>query len=354
MTIFNGLSESGESKKLNSKIEKQIENASKKDKKIYKVLLLGASDSGKSTISKQIKILNKNGFSQEEIMTFIPVIRRNLLESAKTLVKIIVQKGINLDPLGTHNCEIIEKFNPTPGELINANIGQAITSLWSANSVRSCTYGNDSVLIDSAPYFFSRADEICSRHYVPTIDDILRSRNSTLGISEISFTLDHLQIRMFDVGGQRTERRKWIYCFENVNSIIFCVSLNDYDKKLYERAAPERNRLVESISLFDSIINSQWFMHSSIILFLNKFDLFRKKLEHVPFQDYFPQYEGKNSVKSITRYILWLFVNPSINRAKHNIYPHITTAVDTSNIKVVFSAVKETILQHSLKEAGMF
>lgn len=41
MTIFNGLSESGESKKLNSKIEKQIENASKKDKKIYKVLLLG-------------------------------------------------------------------------------------------------------------------------------------------------------------------------------------------------------------------------------------------------------------------------------------------------------------------------
>ncbi|EPY52379.1 heterotrimeric G protein alpha-2 subunit Gpa2 [Schizosaccharomyces cryophilus OY26] len=354
MVMIGGLSKEGDARKISNKIEKQIEAQRKKNRKTYKILLLGASDSGKSTISKQIKILNSNGFSQEEIMSFIPVIRRNLLDPAKTLIKLVRNEEIPLDPLNIHNCEIIEKFIPNPGELVSLDFGKAISDLWSVNNIRRCMYRNDSFLIDSAPYFFSRANAICSQDYVPTIDDILHSRNSTMGISEISFGIDHLQVRMFDVGGQRTERRKWIYCFENVNSIIFCVSLNDFDKKLYERHVANRNRLLESIGLFDSIINSQWFVQSSIILFLNKFDLFRKKLEYVPFIDHFPQYAGKNSVKSVTKFILWMFVNPSVNRQKHNIYPHITTAVDTSNIKVVFAAVKETILQHSLKEAGMF
>lgn len=40
--------------------------------------------------------------------------------------------------------------------------------------------------------------------------------------------------RMFDVGGQRSERKKWIHCFEGVTSIIFCVALSDYDLVLAE------------------------------------------------------------------------------------------------------------------------
>jgi guanine nucleotide-binding protein G(i) subunit alpha len=41
---------------------------------------------------------------------------------------------------------------------------------------------------------------------------------------------------MFDVGGQRSERKKWIHCFENVTSIIFCVALSEYDQVLLEEA----------------------------------------------------------------------------------------------------------------------
>ncbi|WBW73575.1 heterotrimeric G protein alpha-2 subunit Gpa2 [Schizosaccharomyces osmophilus] len=354
MVMIGTLSTDGDSRKVSHKIEKQIEAQHLKNRKTYKILLLGASDSGKSTVSKQIKILNANGFNQEEIMSFIPVVRRNLLDSAKMLMRFVGNEEVPLDPLNIHNCEIVERFIPNPGELVSTVFGKAIFDLWSVSNIRRCMYRNDSVLIDSAPYFFQRANDICSPDYVPSIDDILHSRNSTMGISEISFSLNHLQIRMFDVGGQRTERRKWIYCFENVNSIIFCVSLNDFDKKLYERNVADRNRLLESVALFDSIINSQWFVESSIILFLNKFDLFRKKLEYVSFTDHFPQYSGKTNVKGVTKFILWMFVNPSVNRLRHNIYPHITTAVDTSNIKVVFAAVTETILQHSLKEVGMF
>ena len=40
--------------------------------------------------------------------------------------------------------------------------------------------------------------------------------------------------RMVDVGGQRSERKKWIHCFEGVTAIVFCVSLSAYDLVLAE------------------------------------------------------------------------------------------------------------------------
>jgi guanine nucleotide-binding protein subunit alpha len=45
---------------------------------------------------------------------------------------------------------------------------------------------------------------------------------------------------MFDVGGQRSERKKWIHCFENVTSIIFCVALSEYDQVLLEENSQVR------------------------------------------------------------------------------------------------------------------
>ena len=46
---------------------------------------------------------------------------------------------------------------------------------------------------------------------------------------------------MFDVGGQRSERKKWIHCFENVTSIIFCVALSEYDQVLLEESSQVRS-----------------------------------------------------------------------------------------------------------------
>lgn len=40
--------------------------------------------------------------------------------------------------------------------------------------------------------------------------------------------------RMFDVGGQRSERKKWIHCFEGVTCIIFIAALSAYDMVLVE------------------------------------------------------------------------------------------------------------------------
>lgn len=96
---------------------------------------------------------------------------------------------------------------------------------------------------------------------------------------------------MFDVGGQRSERKKWIHCFENVTTILFLVAISEYDQLLFEDETV--NRMQEALTLFDSICNSRWFIKTSIILFLNKIDRFREKLPISPMKNYFPDYEGK-------------------------------------------------------------
>lgn len=61
---------------------------------------------------------------------------------------------------------------------------------------------------------------------------------------------------MFDVGGQRDERRKWIQCFNDVTAIIFVTACSSYNMVL--REDPTQNRLRESLDLFKSIWNNRY------------------------------------------------------------------------------------------------
>lgn len=60
---------------------------------------------------------------------------------------------------------------------------------------------------------------MASSQYMPTDQDILRSRVKTTGITETTFKVGELTYKLFDVGGQRSERKKWIHCFEVRDSI---------------------------------------------------------------------------------------------------------------------------------------
>lgn len=165
---------------------------------------------------------------------------------------------------------------------------------------------------------------------------MLRSRVKTTGITETTFIIGDLTYRMFDVGGQRSERKKWIHCFENVTTILFLVAISEYDQMLFEDETV--NRMQEALTLFDSICNSRWFVKTSIILFLNKIDRFKEKLPVSPMKDYFPDYEGGADYAAACDYILNRFV--SLNQAEHKqIYTHFTCATDTTQIRFVMAAV---------------
>jgi len=154
---------------------------------------------------------------------------------------------------------------------------------------------------------------------------------------------------MFDVAGQRSERKKWIHLFENATSIIFCVDLACYDRVLLEDL--NANRMMVSLALFDSVVNSRWFMHTSIILLFCNVGLFRQKLGCFPLSNYFPDYSGGNDVNRASKYILWRFIK--VNRADLTIYPHLTENSDASNVRLVFGAIKETVMQTALRDSGI-
>lgn len=198
--------------------------------------------------------------------------------------------------------------------------------------------------------FFDNINRISKPDYLPSNEDILRARIKTTGISETLFKSGLINIRMVDIGGQRPERKNWIKTFEGVTTIIFCVSLSEYDQFLIEESTV--NRLLESFQLFQSIVTSRWFTKTSIVLFLNKKDIFLRKISKIPLSNYFPDYEGGKDYSRATDYIKQKFLSLNVNKLQ--IYPYLTEATDTNNINLVFAAVKETVLTNSLKQSGLF
>ena len=96
---------------------------------------------------------------------------------------------------------------------VNTEIVSAIESLWHDPVIPSVMdRSSEFYLMDSATYFFSNIRKIGAPDYVPDEADVLRARTKTTGISETRFNMGQLSIHMFDVGGQRSERKKWIHC----------------------------------------------------------------------------------------------------------------------------------------------
>lgn len=186
---------------------------------------------------------------------------------------------------------------------------------------------------------------------MPNDQDVLRSRVKTTGITETTFIIGDLTYRMFDVGGQRSERKKWIHCFENVTTILFLVAISEYDQLLFEDETV--NRMQEALTLFDSICNSRWFIKTSIILFLNKIDRFKEKLPVSPMKNYFPDYEGGDDYAAACDYILNRFVSLNQHETKQ-IYTHFTCATDTTQIRFVMAAVNGMYIPDSMNFTASF
>jgi len=237
-------------------------------------------------------------------------------------------------------------------EDLTPELGHAIQALWKEPSVQAAYEKRATFqLPDSAAYFFTKIEQVARRDYIPNNDDILRARVRTTGIVENNFAIDGNNFQMFDVGGQRNERKKWIHCFESVTAVLFVAAISEYDQTCFEDETT--NRMTEALTLFDEISNSRWFEKTSIILFLNKRDLFAEKIRHVELTVAFPDYKGKiGDYDEAIKYITYQFEDRSRNKTK-TIYTHVTCATDTNNIHAVFNAVKDIIIRQSLNEAGL-
>lgn len=410
-------------KRINDAIEQGLNfrRANEKDK--MRLLLLGAGESGKSTVLKQLKLMHKGGFTQQERLQYSQIIWADLIQSMKILIvqarklkialecdkddspllkckHIVLQAnalgqidtgaaggvnflsdyvlkygerynrkrkmqstglalgmvGIGLNTLEDQGEEVLDDVDVP---LLNANqqysrfeIADAIRRLWEEDSgIKRCyDRSNEFQLETSVVYYFNNIYNFADPNYQCNDQDILNGRVKTTGITETDFVINSFKFQILDAGGQRLERRKWINCFENVTAILFVVAVSEYDQVLFE---DERvNRMRESIVLFDTLCNSQWFSNTPFILFMNKIDIFERKITKSPIRRHFADYSGPpDSYEDGIKYFEQTFLN--LNRTKRPIYVHRTCATDINSMKFVLSAVTDMIVQQNLKKSGL-
>lgn len=320
--------------------------------KSIKVLLLGAEESGKSTIMKQMKILYRGGYTKEEQLEYKAVVFGNILQAALAITSGMETLQIKFDtPTATEDGKKLQKMGDTVEEgTMPSELVEVLKSLWRDSGFQAAIERSaEFQLTDSAAYYLSDLDRISTPEYIPNDLDVLYARVKTTEIVEEQFILKDLNFRMFVGGGQRSDRKKWITCFEDASCIIFCAALNSYDMALVEDE--EVNRMHESLHLFNSICNHKFFAGTSLVLFLNKKDLFREKISKVPLSTCFPNYSGSNTFDDASNYIKQQFEDLNTNKGGKPIYTHMTCAVDTKDIESNFSTVADTIIKN-LKECG--
>ncbi|XP_020625527.1 guanine nucleotide-binding protein subunit alpha-13-like [Orbicella faveolata] len=343
--------EEAEQKARSRKIDRQIAQEKVQYRRQVKVLLLGAGESGKSTFLKQMRIIHGQDFDSDALNEFRPIIYGNILKGMKVLAD--ARRKLRLewqDPSNQMYAEKILNFQAT--QHIDTDMFMSyfdcVKRLWRDKGIQDAyDRRREFQLGDSSKYFLDHLERVGRPDYLPTKQDVLHARKATKGIVEHEFIIKGIPFKMVDVGGQRSQRAKWFQCFDEVTSILFLVSSSAYDQVLMEDRTT--NRLVESCNIFETIVNNKFFANVSIILFLNKTDLLMEKIKYANIKDYFPAFQGDpRKLEDVQNFILQMFDSKRRERSKA-LFHHFTTAIDTENIKFVFHAVKDTILQDNLK-----
>ncbi|XP_034403340.1 guanine nucleotide-binding protein subunit alpha-14-like [Cyclopterus lumpus] len=334
---------------VHKEIERQLRRDKRDSHRELKLLLLGTGESGKSTFIKQMRIIHGSGYSEADRKGFTRLVFQNIITAIQALIH--AMKTLKIDYIDDTNIRHAQKLSQVEADQVStleAWQGDSIRGVWSDHGVQRCyDRRREFQLSDSAKYYLDDLKRVTAQLYIPTLQDILRVRVPTTGIIEYPFDLSKVIFRMVDVGGQRSERRKWIHCFENVTSIIFLAALSEYDQVLYENE--NDNRLKESLALFKTILSYSWFQESSTILFLNKTDLLEEKITRSHLATYFPAFTGpQRDVSSAQEFILQMYVERHSGHPKH-LYKHYTCATDTKSIRVVFRAVKDTIFSDNIE-----
>ncbi|KAL6502521.1 Extra-large guanine nucleotide-binding protein 2 [Orobanche hederae] len=306
-------------------------------KTMNKLLLVGWDQSGTSTIFKQAKIVYNVPFSDEEKQNIKFVIQRNVYRYLCILLEgharfeeefLVEMKRQRAEEPGPSDCsEQIDESNiySFPPRLksfsdwllhmmISGNLdvifpaatreySPLVEELWK-NEAFQATYKRRNelhTLPRVANYFLDRAVEISQIDYEPSQMDILYAEGitSSNGIASMEFSFPKasqdgcidssdendpsisyqlIRVHTTSLG----ENCKWLSMFEDINLVIYCVSLTDYDEYYEDINGIRTNKMLATKKLFETIITHQTLADKEFLLILNKFDLLEEKIERAP------------------------------------------------------------------------
>jgi len=353
-------------------IDENIQNDHQNAGDVHKLLLLGTGDSGKSTLFKQMTDIFGKGFTHRQLDDAKSVVYSNTVNSMKQLCKGALQ--FSADKIECK--ELIQNFRK-PHEVkdnayrITPELAEQVKTVWKDPGIQDAFKRlksnelNFELTCFACDYFFNKIDQMTDKDWLPSVDDLLRLRVMTTGIVQNDFMIEGNAFKMVDVGGQRNERKKWIHSFEDVTAVLFVVAISEYDQVLYEDQAT--NRMVEALNVFEEVLQLRWFGKTSVMLFLNKSDLFLEKVGRTLIKDYFPEYTGPDydydaGIEFITKMFLAKDTRVKKEVDTNNmyadgdvqlIYTHVTNATCKKTVAYVFNTVKDIIISRSLAQAGL-
>ncbi|KAJ6233814.1 guanine nucleotide-binding protein g(o) subunit alpha [Anaeramoeba flamelloides] len=346
-------SEKKKKKKRGTIKEQLIENDSRstEKKETIRVLLLGAGESGKTTFFKQMRLIQDEGFSKDDLNFYKNQIQKSCISSMKILVSNAERLNYNLEKIEQANLILQTKKNSE----FTKEIGLALQLLWKDEAIGQTFLKRNTKfhLNDSMEFFFDSLERISQPDYIPTNEDVLRCRTTTVSVDEAEFQLDDFHFTLIDVGGQRNERRKWSYCYDKISTVIFFVSLIGYSQVLFEDNST--NRMSESLALFRDVVQSPWFAKSLIVVYLNKKDLFEKQIHQVDLGTYFKEYKGGANYDNAIEFVQDQFykVGQTTNeRYKKEILTYPTCALNTEDIRDVTKLTLGKVLNNDLDDLG--
>jgi hypothetical protein len=143
--------------------------------------------------------------------------------------------------------------------------------------------------------FLQDLGRIASPTYRPTMNDILLARSETTRLGTERLRIEGLDCELHDIGGQWSEQRKGMDCFNDVDAVIFVAALSDFDQtttSTIDGGETETNRMAEALEMFKSTCHCRAFKNTTLVLYLTKKDVFSEKImdsdiqRQEPFQDY--------------------------------------------------------------------
>lgn len=234
---------------------------------------------------------------------------------------------------------------------------QTLDSLQALRTIPAIQVNENSTklgLQDSIKYFMNDLSRIIQQTYIPTDQDCVYSRSPTTDISENKFFIPGKgSFSIIDVGGQQSLRKSWVPYFEDKSAgIIFVAALSSFNQVLQEDN--EKNRMVDAIELFKSIVNHTLLKSKSVILLLNKLDLFEEKITKVAVSDYFPDFNTTlehQTAKDARIFFLQKFL--ATGDLDDRCFFHFTTNTDKNLTEFIIRAVIDSIVKANLNSNGL-
>eukprot|EP01126_Amoeba_proteus_P054839 TRINITY_DN6769_c0_g1_i18.p1 TRINITY_DN6769_c0_g1~~TRINITY_DN6769_c0_g1_i18.p1 ORF type:complete len:359 (-),score=66.10 TRINITY_DN6769_c0_g1_i18:343-1419(-) len=333
----------------NKKIESELKNARKVEQSKIRILVLGTGDSGKSTFIKQMMIRHAesgNPWNRDQLDRYKSMLQRNVLETIQTIIKQTEKENLTTVESVAESLSSLDPTNFT----YTAQIAEDILTVWNHPSIQQTFMNRNTFQIHtSAEFFMKNLKKFSSANFVPEAQDIIHARERTVGVHETKLcTKGGEELIFIDVGGQKSERRKWLHVFDNCTAVIFVISLSGYYQVLEEDG--KTNRLEDSLACLKEISSSQALSSIPFLVFMNKYDLFTSKVNEIPLNTFFTNYNGTsldNALSFVTNLVEESF------GGKELYPPYTTCALDPGNINKVWDACEEILLSTALRQSGL-